>query len=157
MNGALSSGPTTPTGKTRSSQNSLKHGLYSKQILLPTESADDYRSLVASYFAHFEPITPLEAELVETLAATRWRLRRLASIETDLFTNHSLEKARHIPADVSTPDARLAWSFKNLADASLAFPLIIRYESTLSRTFDRCLKQLLTMQKRRNEPTVPAP
>ena len=156
-NGALSPGPTTPAGKSRSSQNALKHGLHSKQVLLPTESADDYRSLMASYFHHFAPTTPLEAELVETLAATRWRLRRLSSIETDLLQNHSLEKARHIPADLIGPDARLAWSFKNLADASHAFPLIVRYEATLSRTFDRTLKHLRLLQKQQNEPADPTP
>jgi len=156
-NGAKSTGPTTAPGLARSSQNALKHGLHSKQVLLPTESADDYRALLASYFAHFAPTTPLTAELVETLAVTRWRLRRLSAIESDLLLNNGLEKARHIPADLTAPDSRLAWSFKSLADSSNAFPLIVRYEATLSRTHERTLKQLQSLQneKQQNEPTNP--
>lgn len=159
LNGTKSTGPTTPDGLARSSQNALKHGLHSKQVLLPTESADDYRSLVASYFHQFGPTTPLQAELVETLAATRWRLRRLASIECALLLNQSVEKVRQIPSDHTDADSRLAWSFKSLADASTAFPLIIRYEATLSRTFERTFKQLerLQTQKQQNEPTTPTP
>ncbi len=49
-NGAKSSGPATPEGKARSSQNAVKHGLHSKQILLPTESAEEFQALRDSYF-----------------------------------------------------------------------------------------------------------
>jgi hypothetical protein len=165
-NGAMSTGPATPEGKARSSQNALKHGLHSKQILLPTESAEEFHTLRDSYFDQFQPATPVEAELVESLAATRWRLRRLATIEANMFRNNILEKEQYIPEELEEAgeEGRLAWSFKNMADNGSALQVILRYEATLSRTYDRAFKQLHLLQmqrpasldgKQQNEPTEP--
>jgi hypothetical protein len=153
-NGAKSTGPTTPEGLARSSQNSLKHGLHSKQILLPTESAEDFDSLRDSYFDQLQPATPMEAELVESLAATRWRLRRLATIEANMFYNNILERARYFPDELKEEDdeSRLAWSFTSIANDGCALQMLLRYEATLSRTFDRAFKQLQLLQKQRPEP-----
>ena len=54
--------------------------------VLPTESAADYQTLLNSYLSEFSPIGLLETELVETMAAARWRLRRVSTIETTLLT-----------------------------------------------------------------------
>jgi hypothetical protein len=161
-NGAKSSGPTTPAGKSKSSQNSLKHGLNSKQILLPTESAEEFQTLRTSYFDQFQPATPIEAELVETLAATRWRLRRLATIESNIFNNHMLEKCDlYMSEKLQSIDeeGRLAWAFKSLADSGPSLALIIRYEATLSRSYDRAFKQLQILQNQRptKQPNEPKP
>jgi hypothetical protein len=167
-NGALSTGPVTPAGKARSSQNALKHGLHSKQILLPTESAEEFHTLRDSYFDQFQPATPVEAELVESLAATRWRIRRLATIEANMFRNNILEKEKYIPEELDDAgeEARLAWSFKNIANNGSALQVLLRYEATLSRTYDRAFKQLQLLQtqrpagqdgKQQNEPTEPQP
>jgi hypothetical protein len=163
-NGAKSTGPATPEGKARSSQNALKHGLHSKQILLATESAEDFNTLRDSYFDQFEPATPIEAEFVESMAATRWRLRRLATIEANMFSNNLLEKANYFPGELKGEgdEARLAWSFKNIANGGCTLQMLLRYEATLSRTFDRSFKQLQVLQKQRptkqqNEPTSMSP
>ena len=46
-NSELSTGPRTEEGKARSSQNSLKHGAFSKSILLPGESQEEFDALFA--------------------------------------------------------------------------------------------------------------
>jgi hypothetical protein len=153
INGAKSLGPTSPEGKARSSQNSLKHGLHSKQILLPSESREEFDALRASYLDQFQPASPVELELVESLAITRWRLRRLASIEANLLENELLEDASDMDEQVNEagPEAHLAWSFARLSNRP-ALTLLMRHEATLSRTFDRTLKQLQLLQSQRVPP-----
>ena len=93
INGAKSHGPATPEGLTRSSRNALRHGLSASTApalapvspVLPTESAADYQTLLHSYLSEFSPHGLLETELVETMAAARWRLRRVSTIETTLL------------------------------------------------------------------------
>ncbi len=154
--------PKSPEGKARSSQNALKHGLSSKQVLLPTESAEDYNALRASYFDQFQPANHLEAELVQSLADTRWRLRRLATIETNLFATHPVERELFIPDQLRDlgDEVLLSWTFRSLANSGCTLQMLLRYEATLSRTFDRTFKQLQLLQNQRpkklqNEPATP--
>src|SRR5271155_613333 len=85
INGAKSHGPVTPEGKARSAANSRRHGLAAASIVLPGESAEDFQLLLADYIDQFKPQTGVESDLVETMAAARWRLRRLLAIETHQF------------------------------------------------------------------------
>ena len=93
-NGAKSRGPATAAGRARSSQNALRHGLAVRDAALPTvsvvladESPADFQRLLNAYLDEFAPTSPLEVELVETMASARGRLRRLANIETTLLGN----------------------------------------------------------------------
>ncbi len=158
INGQKSHGPATPEGKARSSQNAVKHGLTAQFSVLFNESDSDFKHFRHAYFDRFHPADPVEAELVHTIALSRWRLRRIATLESNLFNNELLLSQQYIPHQISKADdgARLAWLFKRLADSS-ALPLLMRYESSLTRTHDRALKQLEHLQKSRNEPKPAEP
>src|SRR6202035_4984399 len=84
INGAKSHGPVTPEGKARSSANSRRHGL-TASVLLKGESDEHFQLLLADFMNQFQPQTGVETGLVEMMAIARWRLRRLLSIETNLF------------------------------------------------------------------------
>lgn len=175
INGAKSHGPTTSAGLTRSSRNALRHGLSAVAAaptlapispVLPTESAADYQTLLQSYLSEFSPEGLLETELVETMAAARWRLRRISTIETTLLAMEMDRLAEYIDLAFEdrdgdpTPDDRLAWTFNNLAEKP-SLNLLLRYEATLNRSYARALKQLQQLQslpnrELPNEPT-PAP
>ena len=75
-------GPRTPTGKTRTSENATRHGVLSKVVVLKSESSADYQSLLDGFRETFQPEGALEDLLVEKLAATTWRLRRLLLAES---------------------------------------------------------------------------
>lgn len=157
LNGAQSKGPITPAGKAASSRNATRHGLSSTAIVLPGESAETFEALNQAFIDHFQPQTAVEAELVQTMAIARWRLRRLTTVETHMYSNQAAMNREYMLHELPdpTPDQSLAWVFKNLGNHSPAFALLIRYEATLTRTFDRALKQL---QKLQNEPkTSPDP
>jgi hypothetical protein len=82
INGAKSKGPVTAEGKARSSQNALKHGLTAENVVAAGEELTDYTDLLEAYIEQFEPDTQMELDLVESLAATRIRLRRAIAVET---------------------------------------------------------------------------
>src|SRR4051812_29064557 len=74
-------GPRTVRGKEKSSQNSVKHGIFSKVVLLPGESQVEFDALLRGLCEDFQPVGTFEDGLVEVLAVTRWRQRRLLIAE----------------------------------------------------------------------------
>jgi hypothetical protein len=156
-NGAKSKGPTTPEGKGRSSKNALKHGLTAQFETLPGESQEDFDALLDSHQAHYQPASVLEHELVRTLAITRWRLRRIPTLESNVLDNEMILREEEIDEDFSEIDdsGRLGFVFRKLADHSQALSLLIRYEAALTRVHDRVFRHLTALQKLRNEPNVP--
>jgi hypothetical protein len=77
-----STGPRTPQGKRRSRLNALKHGLFSKNVLLQHESQADYLKLLNGLQDQYEPREPMESADVENLAILLWRKRRYFGAET---------------------------------------------------------------------------
>jgi len=176
-NGAKSHGPTTDAGLARSSRNATRHGLAAEftrgavrrraalppvSLVLADESAADFQRLLNAYLDEFAPTSPLEAELVETMASARWRLRRLANIETTLLTNEmqtSVEDVDRFFGDadlIPEPDDRLACAFKSLAGGA-SLHLLNRYEGTINRSYAQAFKQLHLLRSLRirvqpNEP-----
>ena len=163
-NGAKSHGPATAEGRARSSQNALRHGLAVRDAALPTvsvvlddESPADFQRLRDSYLDEFAPTSPLEVELIETMVSARWRLRRLANIETTLLANEmetTVDDIHNFFADVDrepTVEDHLAYAFRQLAGGA-SLHLLNRYEGTIGRSYARAFKQLQQLRDLRNRP-----
>jgi hypothetical protein len=84
-NALESTGPKTPAGKDAVRLNALKHGLLSKEVLLPGEDAGALRELDENLRAELRPVGELENLLVDRIVAAYWRLRRLGRVETGIF------------------------------------------------------------------------
>jgi len=80
-NGRVSNGPETPKGKAASAKNAMRHGLLSKDILLPNEDAEAFADLAKELRAALRPEGRLEMELAERIVALTWRLRRVGRAE----------------------------------------------------------------------------
>lgn len=158
-NGARSQGPVTPEGKARSSVNAMRHGLSSKKVVIAGESSEDYQALLDSYIEEFQPHSGFEAELVHTMAASRWRLRRLTAIESSIFEMELIRRRKDIDTQFTETiiENRIAFIFQKLADYSNTPAMLLRYEGTLTRTHDRAFKQLLALQARRRKPELTQP
>jgi hypothetical protein len=159
INGAKSRGPVTPEGKARSAANSRRHGLASASILLEGESAEHFQLLLAGFVNQFQPQTAVETDLVEVMAIARWRLRRLLAIEAHLFDVELACRQEEIDDqfDEMEQEDRLAFVFQKMSDTGNSLALLIRYEGSLNRSYDRALKQLLLMKSaRRSAPPEPA-
>ena len=92
-NAALSTGPTSETGRATSSLNALKTGLTGRTVLLPSEDAGAYSAHVARMEAQWQPATDPERSLVQALADTEWRLLRIPSLEVGIYALGRLEFA----------------------------------------------------------------
>jgi hypothetical protein len=85
-NALLSTGPTMPEGKAKSSLNAVKTGLTGRTVLLPSEDAAAYQAHVERFREELQPVGEREAQLVQSLADTQWRLDRIPGLEFGLFT-----------------------------------------------------------------------
>jgi len=149
-NGAKSHGPRTEEGRQKSSLNALKHGLYSASVVLPTESREQYDQMLDAYIRQLQPEGPVELDLVEEMAAAKWRQRRLWAVETDLFEEEMNQTKAQLDDDEIeyTPITPLTQAYDNLSQRS-ALQLLVRHEARLERAYSRALKNLLELQRLR--------
>lgn len=61
--------------------NAVKHGILSRETILPHESHEDYESLLNELREEYAPNGPTENTLVEELASILWRKRRVLAAE----------------------------------------------------------------------------
>jgi hypothetical protein len=150
-NAQLSHGPTSSEGRKKVSQNALKTGLTGEQVLLPTDDAARYESLVAEYQAHFQPVGPEETHLVQSIVDTRWRLARIPSLESAL-----LDLGRRNLVDV---EPALADNPKPVLDMQIRIHLekdlrnLHLQENRLVRRREREMKELRELQAARRTET----
>lgn len=81
-NATVSTGPVTATGKAIASRNATRHGLLSSQLLLEAEDADAFGDLFVELGRSLRPSGAAECVLVERIAVTLWRQRRLVGAES---------------------------------------------------------------------------
>ena len=156
-------GAKTPEGKAIVSQNATKHGLLSKQVLLPTENVRIFRRFRKEMTQELCPETPLESVLCDRVIADIWRSRRALGIERDyvLLTKTRAEmdmqkrKAEGRLIRNGEHGARLAGNTAPLTDDASA--RIRRYLSTIDRSILRSLHELQRLQASRKGENVPVP
>src|SRR5713226_203583 len=81
LRGRKAGGPRTPQGKQRSKHNALKHGIFSKIVLLSGESGVEFNSLLNGLRNDRRPEGAVEEILVDKLASDLWRYRRILIAE----------------------------------------------------------------------------
>src|ERR671913_1856180 len=85
QNALKSTGPKTPEGRDAVRLNALKHGLLSKETLLPGEDEEALRELDERLRDELQPVGVLEDLLVDQIVSAYWRLSRLARVEAGIF------------------------------------------------------------------------
>jgi hypothetical protein len=127
-NARHSTGPRTPAGKTRSSQNASKHGLTAREVIIAAGEQEEFNDLLANFQADVKPQGAIQQTLFNQLVAAAWNLRRIGRMESqlcgqasyqDLLANHDLQKQ---------------------------LDQLARHQTRLERCFHRCLKELKTLQ-----------
>src|SRR5438876_11357309 len=75
INGAKSRGPKSPATRQKSSANSLQHGLTAANTLvLACEVPEEFKKFLDEYMAVHQPVNAAECDLVDQMAAARWRV-----------------------------------------------------------------------------------
>lgn len=86
QNAQLSTGPMTVTGKGIVSANAIKHGIFTKDLILTSaigqENEGEYQGIFDNLADCLSPCNQLESLLVEKIAVDFWRLRRTIKFET---------------------------------------------------------------------------
>jgi hypothetical protein len=140
-NGAKSKGPITEAGKQRSSQNSRRHSLLSRTVLLDGEDPQRFAELIAALEHTLSPQNEVEREIVESMAVARWRILRIYAIEGSTLR---AEVQKHDPQQHDAAD-RSAIAFRSLSDQSHCLDLLHRYERGFERHYQRSLALLLKL------------
>ena len=101
-NALKSTGPKTPEGKAVASQNALRHGLRSRFCpILPGEDVDEFRAFHDAMVRDFKPCGIMQREIVDDLVGIRWKIRRIAHIETEMMAGHQSELQKKYDEKVS--------------------------------------------------------
>jgi hypothetical protein len=137
-NAQRSTGPQTIEGKAKSSRNNLRHGLTGQISLLSTEDREAHDAFCNELIESFQPETPMESQLAQSIAEDNWRLNRIRAIEDNMFAlGHSGE--RH-ELKIALADAQ------TFQDQAAKFNLLTTYEQRINRNLHRNLTQLRELQ-----------
>ncbi len=139
-NAQKSTGPKTEQGKAVCSQNSFKHGLYSKAIIIPGEDPAKFEALRSDLAAEHRPIGLTEELLVDELAQHYWRMKRYRSLEAQMYKSQGLNEGGGTAIDTG--------NLVRCIDLGL-FTSIQRALNSAERSFYKSLKTLRELQKTR--------
>jgi hypothetical protein len=125
QNAELSSGPVTPEGCARVSQNATRFGLFSVANFVRPEEQGIFASFESGYVSELAPDSSLEETLAREIIHAAWRLRRCANLE--IAPPEDLDDEALDRLQISIDRARAA----------------------AQRTFHRSLKELRRLQSER--------
>ncbi len=150
-NSALSTGPKTPEGKARSSQNATRHGLLAAIVTIKPENKAAFESTVQSFVDRIKPADTVETDLVYQLAAASWRIRRALALESKMM-DAAMDDRPVAPSDLD----RAASAFGDLCkDPKLN--LLHGYQHRLSTLQSRLLRDIVYLRSNFPSSDPPAP
>ena len=138
QNARKSTGPRTQEGKDRVSNNAVKHGILSQDVLIVGEDRAALRDLSERLQEELEPVGKLEDMLVDRIVAAYWRLRRVGRVEADIFS--SLSRVFNNLGGAFMQDSREANAFSKLS----------RYETPIEKSLYKALHELQRLQAARH-------
>lgn len=98
LNGAISRGPKTPQGKSKSKLNALRHGFRSAAgVVLPHEDPGEIRAYREIVLRELECQGELEEEAGLRISALRWLVRRLDAVEERRLHAEVLQRLDDLP------------------------------------------------------------
>ncbi|HEU0121828.1 MAG TPA: terminase family protein [Bryobacteraceae bacterium] len=150
-NGAQSRGPKTEAGKLRCAEAARLAAANRKAAqaitfdctLLPTESQAVYAALAQAEFAHWQPATPTQTQLVHELIDLNWRIRRLRFAQSQALLAHMESQRLH----AQTPSLAPTLAANAEIDSPHQLPLDRRI-SLLTAARSRILRDLERLAKR---------
>jgi len=123
-NAQHSTGPRTPEGRARSSQNARTHGLTARDVLIAPDEREEFEQLLNDYQMDVQPQGAAQQSLFDDLVAAAWDLRRI----------------RRMQVRACSDTTRTAEQLEKELDR------LVRYKTCIERTFHRSLKELKALQ-----------
>ncbi|MES2802584.1 MAG: hypothetical protein V4654_08850 [Bdellovibrionota bacterium] len=172
-NSQKSTGPKTVEGKTAVSKNALKHGLLSKEALLPWENQFEFEQFSDELMVSLKPENAIEHLIVDKIISVSWRLQRSGRIEAGLIVqnryslNFELEREELKTYSVNTKSPLIEKIIQQNAHQAIStipdnldlgaifekdadtINKLQRYETGLERSFYKALHELQRLQATR--------
>src|SRR6266849_1573119 len=123
-NAQHSTGPRTPEGQARSSQNARTHGLTARDLVIAPNELEEFEELRNDYQASVQPQDAIQQSEFELLVGAAWNLRRIRRMEVRACSDTTLT-ADQLEKDLDR---------------------LVRYKTCIERTFHRSLKELKALQ-----------
>jgi hypothetical protein len=134
-NAKLSTGPSTPEGKSIASRNATKHGLASGFAILPDESQAEFDQSLESYCRDFKPTNAHEEFLVAQMVQSKWKLARTNRMETEMVSLMMAADPEHKTSTAVIAAAMLKGTAK-------PYQTLQRYAAAAERAYFKALRQL---------------
>jgi hypothetical protein len=169
-NAKKSTGPTTAAGKTRSAQNSLKHGFAASTFaVVRLEDLEEIAHLKSDLMNVYRPVNSQEVFALERMALAQQSIFRAARLESGLFTNcmnETMDSHNSVfspmsqelvgDGDISITRAQnrnycLSDGFSNQVRKSNVWPLFLRYQAQAERQYRRALEDFERLKALRPE------
>ncbi len=163
LNAQKSTGPRTPEGKAKVSQNAVKHGLLAEHSVVRGEDPEAFEAFRAEMLAELAPVGVLETMLAERVVGLSWRLRRAERFQNQAFDYLYLVENADPSYQVSKTQRRLAEAeqdnlvsgqviVRDFADGK-TFERLLMYERRIEQSLYRAMAELERLRKlRRCEP-----
>jgi hypothetical protein len=152
-NGALARGKKSEEARQKCAQNSFKHGLFSKSLVLANESSEYFEATRKTYYDIWKPENEFEADLVNDIIAARWHLSRIMTIEKETI---DLRQARMYNSgelkkefEVIPEPVRLAIAYAKETNESNTLANLSRYGARYNRELRNATADLKQIQKDR--------
>jgi predicted Zn-dependent protease len=181
-NASQSTGPRTPEGKARASQNARKHDVTASTFTVgvPSGSLKDLNevaNLRDELIARYRPVNSRELSAIECAAHAQQSILCAARLESSFFTNClsepfdtsgsvTLPMNSELAADIEICHARnrnylLANGFHRLVRQTNSFALLLRYQAQAERQYHRAIEEFERLKSLReqlkNEPNSAGP
>jgi hypothetical protein len=127
-NAQHSTGPRTPEGQSRSSQNARTHGLTARDLIIAPDEREEFEELLHDYKTDVQPQGAAQQTLFDELVEAAWNLRRVRRQETKLCSNIS-------DLDLMDDD-----------EIQKKLDRLARHKTRIERSFHRSLNQLKALQ-----------
>ena len=168
-NAAQSTGPRSPEGKTRSAQNSRKHGFTASTFaVVRLEDIDEVARLREDAIAVYQPVNSQEIFAIERIALAQQTLLRVERLHEGIcttFLNEALtgsgkplmaigDELVNDDHEITMAQNRnylLAEGFHRINKYSPSFTLFLRYQAQSERMYRRAVEEFERLKRLRHE------
>jgi hypothetical protein len=117
-------------------------------IVLTNESHARFDELHLIYVETFQPTNGVEMDLIDQMVASQWRLRRIwimqtAALDLKMDQQEAEIKKKFQQIDQAT---RVTVAFTALAKDEKSLDLLLRYETTYNRLYQRAMNTLMRLR-----------
>ena len=147
-NAQLSTGPTSPEGKLKSSQNARRHGITAQTTVMADEDRLHHDDFCNKMMADLAPLGSMELFLASSVAEEAWRLNNARAqcnniIAIGHFDNADTWHSEHPEIQNAVTEARV------VRDHAKTLELLSLYEQRIHRSFQKHYDELKKVQAER--------